>query len=967
MKTISLSAKGALAVLLAVVLAIGLIPIAPASAFASEPASVEFAEAGATAEAAATDSAIGDAATLTNHPEAPAEEILPEPEAQEQQGAAPLADDIIQSGDWRYTVNRDGTATACGYVGSAKDIAIPATLDGRTVTAISVNIVPVTSTSWRTESGFKTVESVEIPASVAAIKNQAFSLCWDLESVTFAANSQLLEISSEAFANSGITTFTMPASLRSIEESAFHGCPNLERIEFNDDLESILKYNNITDMSGTNHIEYYSPCAIASYSEVDFVVPPTSKHFSTDGKALFSKDGSILYELSTKYATGTYVIPSTVKEIGDEAFLAQENLTGVVLPDGLTTIHQWAFSGAGITSIDIPDSVTTMYWGAFQGCPSLERAVIGDGVEELGVLANGQNMFYGCSKLTSVTLGESVRMINRACFAETAITSIDIPESVEILYLGAFGDNKNLAQVTGCEGLREIYGAAFRNTSITSFPFGSNLELVKGDAFQGCPFTPSYPPYLVESGTGDWVNSALIGTLLVDGTDKYSYAYQVLDIVNRERAAAGVGPLTMDADLLDAAMLRAAETAVYWDHTRPTGETCFTVSDKAAGENIAYGNPTAESVMDSWMHSDGHRANILNGSYTSIGVGCFVTATGQLYWVQLFGTEVTNAPSDQADRAATHGVEVQFDFFQPSFTAQVPSGTQTQGEWLCLGNGQSIPVEMYVQNGSEDLPWMETHVLASSFEWSTRNPDAVAVDSPGTIRGVADGTAILDMRLSGLDTLFYVMSGYTPNAVFHDVDGHWGEGWVMSAYEANLMAGYSDLNGPTGVFGPDDNVSRGQLAVILYRHAFPDSTATTDPSAYEDNTTDMKDVLDKQYYTAAINWACEAGILTGDKDFVTQQPLYTVRPDSPVSRQEAATMIARYAAWRGLDTSADPSVYASAPDAAYVQEYARVPVAWCYQNGIMTGSLQTGELAPGAQTNRAAMAKIAYMTAQTIG
>lgn len=62
----------------------------------------------------------------------------------------------------------------------------------------------------------------------------------------------------------------------------------------------------------------------------------------------------------------------------------------------------------------------------------------------------------------------------------------------------------------------------------------------------------------------------------------------------------------------------------------------FDISYTAAGENIAYGQPTAQAVMDAWMNSPGHRANILNRSYTQIGVGAVSDSNGILYWTQDF-------------------------------------------------------------------------------------------------------------------------------------------------------------------------------------------------------------------------------------------------------------------------------------------------------------------------------------------
>ena len=118
-------------------------------------------------------------------------------------------------------------------------------------------------------------------------------------------------------------------------------------------------------------------------------------------------------------------------------------------------------------------------------------------------------------------------------------------------------------------------------------------------------------------------------------------AGQVLDIVNRNRSSAGLHLLKLDADLCAAAQIRANEIVSSFSHTRPDGRKFSTVlTDNgirftAAGENIAWGQTSPEQVMNAWMNSDGHRANIMNVTYTKLGVG-HVTVAGRQYWVQLF-------------------------------------------------------------------------------------------------------------------------------------------------------------------------------------------------------------------------------------------------------------------------------------------------------------------------------------------
>ena len=120
-----------------------------------------------------------------------------------------------------------------------------------------------------------------------------------------------------------------------------------------------------------------------------------------------------------------------------------------------------------------------------------------------------------------------------------------------------------------------------------------------------------------------------------------SYAEQVVALVNEERAKVNLPALTMSEDVNHAAQIRAVETTKAFSHTRPDGSPFSTVlkengiSYRGAGENIAWGQKTPEAVVNAWMNSDGHRANILNKNFTTICVGYYMNGTTP-YWVQLF-------------------------------------------------------------------------------------------------------------------------------------------------------------------------------------------------------------------------------------------------------------------------------------------------------------------------------------------
>lgn len=118
-----------------------------------------------------------------------------------------------------------------------------------------------------------------------------------------------------------------------------------------------------------------------------------------------------------------------------------------------------------------------------------------------------------------------------------------------------------------------------------------------------------------------------------------SEAAEVIRLVNEERAKEGLPALKTASALTQAAQVRAEELLTLFSHTRPDGRSCFTalgeagVRYRAAGENIAMGYPTPAAVVEGWMNSPGHRANILNASYTTIGVGY---NSQRNCWVQMF-------------------------------------------------------------------------------------------------------------------------------------------------------------------------------------------------------------------------------------------------------------------------------------------------------------------------------------------
>ena len=117
-------------------------------------------------------------------------------------------------------------------------------------------------------------------------------------------------------------------------------------------------------------------------------------------------------------------------------------------------------------------------------------------------------------------------------------------------------------------------------------------------------------------------------------------ASQIVAICNEYRVAEGLEPLTEDPELDALAQIRAEEIVVYFEHERPDGSDCFTVMKDykctLCGENIAAGQGNPKEVVDAWMDSEGHRANIMNKDFKKIGIGYSAGGEFGAYWAQLF-------------------------------------------------------------------------------------------------------------------------------------------------------------------------------------------------------------------------------------------------------------------------------------------------------------------------------------------
>ncbi len=509
------------------------------------------------------------------------------------------------------TVDTGSGLEITGYSGAGGAVNIPSSIGGKAVVSIgtqaflrntSITSISIPS-SVRTigEAAFygnTAITSLSIPSSVKTIGNAAFAQCTSVSNIKLSEG--VTTIGDYAFEATGITSISIPASVTALGSSSestalvFFGCTSLARV-------SIASGNSV-------------------YRQYDGMI--------------FSKDGSTLFYCPHALAKSQVSIPSTVKKIASSAFQMNKFVKQVDIPSSVTTLGDWCFCQSALTSAVVPATVKFLGSGVFdtcqsltsltykttaqqpyrlcEGCYNLTKVSLPNGLKKIGFRA-----FKDCTSLKSIIIPTTVDTIESTAFYGcTGITTVLLPASVKDIEASAFCYCSNLVTVTGGSGVKRINAYAFAFTKISSFPWSSKLEYVSKEAFFSCDnFTNvNIPSYLKKSDSGDYCN---YDNYVIAGIEDYAKANEVLRLVNQNRAQQGLAALKMDPELQAAAMLRAAETSLFFSHTRPNGETCFYASAKMFGENIAAGSSTAAGAMDQWMNSAGHRANILSSSFRS--------------------------------------------------------------------------------------------------------------------------------------------------------------------------------------------------------------------------------------------------------------------------------------------------------------------------------------------------------------
>lgn len=745
------------------------------------------------------------------------------------------------------------------YNGSESTVTIPTTLGGKRVYEIE-NAAFYQNTS---------IKKLIIPDnSVGYIGEGAFADCTNL--AEFFLGNSVKNISYYAFQNTAISSIKLPASLEAIRNTTFFHCENLTNITIDSkNVHFSVVDNVIYELDATGNMEmilypyakkdttYTVPNKVISIASEAIInnyiqtinisssvnnistssyvfTTPNLKTINVDSSnatytsingVLFSKDKKILYLYPAGKTDSTYNIPSGTTTIGEDAFYNTSNLKHINIPNTVTEIETEGFGYTkGLEDIVIPSSVKEFGAQLFIECPNLKKVTISANSEVLSYLT-----FRECENLEEVIVNGNIKTIIKGAFYYCPkLTKVTLPDSLERINFGAFWDCRSLENITIPKNVVLIEECAFYE----------HLNYASG-YWADTKFDIS-KTQLKKQSDGNYIAAYDYD---VKGLRDYEKAYEVLNLVNQERKKAGLNELTMDKELLETAMQRAEEIVTYPEHERPNGLSFYSAITKSyysAAENIAAYQTTASSVMNSWMNSSGHKQNILTSYYTCIGIGCYKADDGKYYWTQVFTDGTPTTLTKPQNKETIETVKILMN--------RVPYQDVKSTDWYFNA------VKYNVSNK-----------IILGYNSTTFAPNAKLT------RGM-------------IVTILYRMEGapsVSGNNKFADVNSNeWYSKAVKWATDNGIVHGYEGKN----QFGPNDNIIRQDLAVILRNYANY-KKKNTNVTASLTKFKDYENV--NSYANAAMQWAVGSGVITGNDDG-------TLKPKGNASRAEAASMIQKY-------------------------------------------------------------------------
>ena len=367
----------------------------------------------------------------------------------------------------------------------------------------------VTSIGDRAFSYCRGLTSIEIPNGVTSIGDGAFDSCSNLTAINVDENNKIYcSIDGILYSKDKTTliiyalakqgSFTVPDYVLIISDGAFENCRGLTAVEIPDSVtyvgdSAFSGCRELTSVVIPNSIEYLGVTAFLGCGNLIYNEKNGLKYLGNEANPYLYLAGVVSQKITTAE------IDDGCKFIGYFAFYGCSSLTSIEIPNGVTSIGDYAFGCSGLTSIEIPNGVTSIGSESFYCCENLTSIVIGKGVTSIG-----DSAFSGCSSLTSIEISNGVTSIGDWAFYDcSGLTSIEIPNSVTSIGDHAFFYCSGLTSIEIPNGVTSIGDHAFSYCrGLTSIEIPNGVTSIGDHAFDYTALNAVY----YRGTKSDWLN-----------------------------------------------------------------------------------------------------------------------------------------------------------------------------------------------------------------------------------------------------------------------------------------------------------------------------------------------------------------------------------------------------------------------------------------------------------------------------
>lgn len=592
-------------------------------------------------------------------------------------------------------------------------------------------------------------------------------------------------------------------------------------------------------------------------------------------------------------ALTSITLPNSVTSIGERAFSYCRALTSITLPNRVTSIGEWAFSYcSALTSIALSANITSIGQSAFSGCSSLVQITLPARLREIS-----DNTFTDCSSLQTITIPQGVTSIRYAAFSGcSSLTNITIPDSVTKIVGSAFMGCSSLQQITLPDSLTNLGYGVFRDcSSLERIVIPARVIEIPGEAFWGCTNLKSV---------------TLPDDVEIIGGDAFR------DCVNLEHITLPDGVREINGSAFrGCSSLKSIELP-----DRVTRINASTFQDCSSLQRVTLSRSLQEISESAFEGCGQLQRIIIPDQVTSIGAYAFynckaLKAAGFAGDAPELGTRAFWMDGEDATVSAIPGLALSYIAGKENWTTPSYSGYPTT-LWDC-----KVFSHWYLDTVTKPTCTAEGYTAHTCTVCGDRYRDQIV---PALGHQYANG--------------FCIRCGAQDSSQFSDVSANaWYASAVQYAVEHGLMAGVGNNR-----FGPEEPMTRAMLVTVLWRYA----------GRPEAGKNPFTDVPAGQWYTEAVTWAAENGVVSGVGNG-------RFAPNGNITREQMASILFRYAKLTGLDTSKRGEL-AGFPDEGQVSSWAREALSWAVGEGIISGTAEGGRtiLKPQGNATRAQVASI---------